>query len=64
MCHGPSCYMRILLTFVGVTLGAIIVGVILWYRTQAFYKDVHRYFQQSKETGVNESIEVATEEAQ
>lgn len=61
LCHGASCYRRTFFTFMSVTLGAAIVGAVLWYRTRAFYKDVHQRFQQSKKTGAKESIEGVVE---
>ena len=61
LCHGASCYRRTFFTFMSVTLGAAIVGAVLWYRTRAFYKDVHQRYQQSKKsTGAKESIGVVT----
>lgn len=61
LCHGASCYRRTFFTFMSVTLGAAIVGAVLWYRTRAFYKDVHQRHQQSKKTGVKESTEGVVE---
>jgi hypothetical protein len=61
LCHGASCYRRTFFTFMSVTLGAAIVGAVLWYRTRAFYKDVHQRYQQSKKTAAQESTEGVVE---
>lgn len=65
LCHGASCYRRTFFTFMGVTLGAALVGAVLWHRTRAFYEDLHQSYQQAKKKkGATESIEGVTELAQ